>query len=178
MTTIDAIKDALPDSAKDHRINLPQVLGGETLTPTQKWGTAVACAITTRNAALREAVLNAAKEALPDDVRENALDDARAAAALMGMNNVFYRFRHLVGKESYSQKPARLRMQRIAQPKSAKVDFELMCLAVSTINACEVCIKAHEATCLEGGLTEDAVFDAVRIAAVLQGVALGLESNT
>jgi alkyl hydroperoxide reductase subunit D len=67
-------------------------------------------------------------------------------------------------------------MNRIAQPATNKVDFELFCLAVSAINACEACIRSHEAAVLAGGLTEDHVHDAVRIAATLQATAVGLEA--
>jgi alkyl hydroperoxide reductase subunit D len=103
------------------------------------------------------------------------VDDAVAAAALMGMNNVYYRFRHLIGRDVYSEKPARLRMNRIARPAASKVDFELFCLAVSAINGCESCMKAHEKVVLAGGLSEDHVHDAVRIAAVVHGAAVALD---
>ena len=105
------------------------------------------------------------------------LDDARAAAALMAMNNVYYRFRHQVDKPAYSQKPARLRMNRLVQPAGPKVDFELLCLAVSAINGCEACVRAHEAAVLEGGLSEDHVHDAVRIAATVHAAAVALEMD-
>ena len=103
------------------------------------------------------------------------VEDAKAAAALMGMNNVYYRFRHLVGREEYAQKPARLRMQRIAQVATNKADFELFCLAVSAINGCETCIRSHEQVVREGGLNEDQVNDAIRIAATFHGAAVALE---
>jgi lipoyl-dependent peroxiredoxin subunit D len=116
-------------------------------------------------------VLAAALTAAGADV----VEDAKAAAALMAMNNVFYRFRHMIGKPSYDAKPARLRMQRIAKPATNKADFELFCLAVSAINGCEMCIRSHEAAVIEGGLSEDHVFDAVRIAAVVHAAAVALE---
>jgi alkyl hydroperoxide reductase subunit D len=81
----------------------------------------------------------------------------------------------MVGREEYGQKPARLRMQRLAQVATTRADFELFCLAVSTINGCESCIRSHERVVLEGGLTEDHVNDAVRIASTLNGVAVALE---
>ena len=98
-----------------------------------------------------------------------------AAAALMGMTNVFYRFRHLVGKEGYAQLPARLRMNRIAKPAADKLDFELFCLAVSAVNACEACVRSHEEALLKGGITEAQVHDAVRIAATIHGLASVLD---
>ena len=61
---------------------------------------------------------------------------AKGAAAMMGMNNIFYRFRHLSSNEKYATMPARLRMQIIARHGSDPVDFELWCLAVSAINGC------------------------------------------
>ena len=81
----------------------------------------------------------------------------------------------MIAKESYERMPARLRMQRIAKPATNKADFELFCLAVSAINGCEMCIRSHEEGVLGGGLSEEKVQDAVRIAAVMFGAAVGLE---
>jgi alkyl hydroperoxide reductase subunit D len=103
------------------------------------------------------------------------LEDAKAAAALMSMNNVYYRFRHMVGKPSYADKPARLRMNRLVKPATNKADFELFSLAVSAINGCENCVRAHEDTVTKHGLSEDQVNDAVRIAATIHAAAVALE---
>jgi alkyl hydroperoxide reductase subunit D len=94
----------------------------------------------------------------------------------MAMNNVYYRFRHMVGKPEYAKKPARLRMNRLARPATSRVDFELLCLAVSAIHGCESCVRAHEVAVLEGGLSEDHVNDAVRIAATVHAAAVALEA--
>jgi alkyl hydroperoxide reductase subunit D len=171
MQTLEQLRESLPEAARDLKIGLQTVLGAESLTPAQRWGVALASAYAARNPALRDAMLAEARANGTDDA---VIDDARAAAALMGMNNVFYRTKHMLG-EAYATKPARLRMQRIAKPAGAKVDFELMSLAVSAINGCEVCIAAHEKTVREGGLSDDAVIDAVRIAAVVHAVACALE---
>lgn len=168
---LDEVRESLPPFAKDLALNLSSVLApGGALDDRQRWGVALACAIAARNPKLRDAVLFEANRAGGDEV----VDDARAAAALMAMNNVYYRFRHFVGKETYAQRPARLRMTRIAQPRTDKPTFELMCLAVSAIHGCEVCVKSHEHAVLEGGLTEEHVHDAIRIAATLHGAAVAL----
>ncbi len=171
MSKLEALREKLPDHAKDLKLNLQAVLGDGPLSPAQRWGTAVACAIAARNPELREALLEAAAQ----NVDAAVIEDARAAAALMGMNNVYYRFRHMIGKETYTTRPARLRMTRIAKPAADKLDFELMCLAVSSINGCEACVRSHEQVVIDGGMTEDQVHDAVRIAATLHGVAVALE---
>ena len=172
MIAVEDVRATLPEAAKDIRLNLLSVLEGGALNEAQKWGVAAACAIAARNLRLRDAVLaDALLEAGPDVV-----EDARAAAVLMAMNNVYYRFRHMVGKPSYSQKPARLRMQRIAQPLTSKADFELFCLAVSAINGCEACVRSHEQVVVEGGLGEEHVHDAVRIASVVHATAVALEA--
>jgi len=172
MEAIERVRQGLPDAAKDLRLNLGSVLDQSSLSTQQTWGVAVASAIASRNPTLRQAVLEDALGAAGQAV----VEDGKAAAALMGMNNVYYRFRHLIGKPGYGEKPARLRMTRIAQPATNKVDFELMCLAVSAINGCEMCMQAHERVVLEGGLSEDQVHDAVRIASVIHGAAVGLEA--
>lgn len=174
MSQLETLRASFPDAARDIKLNLSAVLqaDGSHLTKEQRWGVAVASAVASRSEALRQAVV---ADARADGVADAVIDDALAAAALMAMNNVYYRFRHLVGKQAYSDKPARLRMNRIAKPLTSKIDFELFSLAVSAINACEACIKSHEATVVTGGLSEDAVHDAVRIAATFEAAAVSLE---
>lgn len=171
MKNLEVLRAELPEFAKDTKLNLQTVFQNSSLNDDQLWGVAVCAAASTRNARLLEAVLADAQATIGADV----IDDALAAATLMGMNNVYYRFRHMVGKEAYSKKPARLRMNRMAKPATNKADFELFSLAVSAINGCEACIQSHEPVVLKGGLTEDAVHDAVRVAATIQAAAVALE---
>lgn len=161
---------SLPEAAKDLKLNLQSVLSDSSLSDTQRWSVALACAYASRNPALQDAISADAVSVLD----ENAIDDAKAAAALMAMNNVFYRFRHMIGKASYGAMPAKLRMNRIAAPRTSKLDFELMCLAVSAINGCQACVQSHEQVVRTAGLSEDQVHDAVRIAATVNAVGLAL----
>jgi alkyl hydroperoxide reductase subunit D len=172
MSAVEALRDSIPEAARDIKLNLQSVLLAESLTAAQRWGVAIACAVAARTPRLRDALIADARTAAVD---EAVIDDALAAASLMAMNNIFYRFRHMVAKESYTQKPARLRMQRIAKPATNKADFELFCLAVSAINGCEMCIRSHEDAVLKGGLSEDNVHDAVRIAATISAAAVAIE---
>ena len=174
MDALEQLRGALPDAAKDIRLNLQAVLRGGALSEAQRWGVAAAAAIAARHARLRDAVLAAAATAAGPAV----VEDARAAAALMAMNNIYYRFRHMVGKPVYGEKPAGLRMNRLLQPATNRTDFELMALAVSAINGCEMCVRAHERTVTDGGLTPDHVNDAVRIAATIVATAVALEAGS
>jgi len=171
MSNFDELRDAIPEPARDIKLNLQSVLQPGSLSPAQRWGVAIASAVATRNVRLRDALLADARVEIGAEV----IDDALAAAALMAMNNVYYRFRHLIGKASYNQMPARLRMQRIAKPMTSKADFELFCLAVSAINGCEACIRSHEAVVLQGGIAEEQVHDAIRIAATINAAAVAIE---
>jgi lipoyl-dependent peroxiredoxin subunit D len=168
------LAETIPEPAKDARLNLHAVLGQTVLTPAQKWGVAVAAAHSARAPALRDALLATART----EVGQEVLDDAMAAATLMAMNNVYYRFKHMIGNPAYADLPARLRMQRLAKPAGAKVDFELFALAVSALNGCEACMQAHERAVLDGGLRPEHVHDAVRIAATIQSAAVALEMNS
>ena len=169
--TLEELRAAIPDSAKDIRLNLQSVLQPGPLSPAQRWGVAIATAVATHNTRLRDALVHDARK----EVAPEVIDDAFAAAALMAMNNVYYRFRHLVGKPSYSQMPARLRMQRIAKPATNKIDFGLFCLAVSAINNCEMCIRSHEDAVIKGGLSEEVIHDAIRVAATITAAAVAIE---
>lgn len=172
MSQIEELRGQLPEAAKDIKLNLQSVFQSSSLTPAQLWGTAVASAIAARHKGLTRAVL---ADAQAHGTEVNVIEDAKAAAVLMGMNNVYYRFRHMIGKQNYSLKPARLRMNWIGKPLGPKADFELFCLAVSAINGCELCVRSHEQVVIEGGLTEDQVHDAVRIASTIHAAAVALE---
>jgi alkyl hydroperoxide reductase subunit D len=171
MTLLEDIRNAIPESARDIKLNLQSVLQGGSLNSAQRWGVAIATAIASRNARLRDAVLADARR----EVDPAVVDDACAAAALMAMNNVYYRFRHMIGKPTYADKPARLRMNRLTKPATNKTDFELFSLAVSAVNGCETCLHAHEKVVIEAGLSEEQVNDAVRIAATMHAAAIALE---
>jgi alkyl hydroperoxide reductase subunit D len=93
--------------------------------------------------------------------------EAAACASLLASNNVFYRFRHFTQKEKYSQIPARIRMQIMVKPITGKEFFELLSLAVSAVNGCEMCVNAHEDSLIKLGTTEERIFDAVRIASLI-----------
>lgn len=173
---MDQIKELLtdlPEEAKDLRINLKRVLEGESLSNEQTWGTALASAYYIRHPELTAAVLADAKAA---GVSEATLEDARAAAAIMGMNTIYYRFRHLMKSDAYNQRPANLRMMRMQQVAGTKEDFELFSIGPAALAGCEMCLKAHEAAVKKGGMNEDNVHDAVRIASILHGVAVALDS--
>ena len=175
MASLEVVRGELTDALRDSRLNLQSVLENNSLTPEQRWGVAVGCAFAARTERLKQAILHEAREAL-GNTAEAVIEDARAAASLMAMNNVYYRFRHMVEKEAYVTKRPSLRMNRMMQVLTNKVDFELVCLAVSAINGCETCVQSHERTVLEGGISEDQVHDAIRIASVLHAAAVGLES--
>jgi alkyl hydroperoxide reductase subunit D len=170
---IDGIRALLPDYAKDLKLNLGSVLAEPGLTPQQIWGTALASAIASRNPVLREAVLADAQKHLSPA----AITAAKAAAAIMGMNNIYYRFLHLVPEGDYRTMPARLRMNILAKPGVEALDFELWSLAVSAVNGCGMCMEAHEAEIVKKGGSRALVQNAVRIAAVIHAVAVTLEAE-
>jgi alkyl hydroperoxide reductase subunit D len=171
MRELEAIREALPEAARDVKLNLEAVLQEGSLTPAQRWGVAVASAATARNRALLDAVVAGARSQVGAEV----IDDALAAATLMAMNNVYYRFRHVMGESVYAQKPARLRMNRLAKPKGSRADLELFSLAASAINGCEICVRSHEKAVREAGLSDDQVNDAVRVAATIHAAAVAVE---
>lgn len=164
---MEQLLSSIPDYAKDLKLNLQTVIKQPELTKQQAWGTVVASAIASRNPVVITALLEEASEHL----EPAAMEGAKGAAAVMGMNNVFYRFQHLSEHEKYNTMPARLRMNIMRTHGSDPVDFELWCLAVSAINGCGKCITSHDKTLRDKGMSEDTVMAAVRIASVVHAVA-------
>jgi lipoyl-dependent peroxiredoxin subunit D len=167
MSALEALRERMPEAVRDIKLNLQAVMQSATLSSAQRYGVAIATAAAARDTVLRDALITDATR----EVDPGVIEDAIAAAALMMMTNVYYRFRHLVGKASYGEMPARLRMNRLAHPAASKLDFELYSLAVSAINGCETCVQAHERVLVAGGLTEQQIHDAVRLAAVVNATA-------
>ena len=172
--TLETLKDSIPDYARDLKLNLGTVLtpqGSPGLSEIQIWSVALATAIAARNVEFARAIEALASEKL-DDAHRTA---ARSAAAIMGMNNVYYRFLHLVEDGEYQTLPARLRMNVIGNPGIDRNDFELLSLAVSAVNGCGLCITAHERKLREHGTSRETIQSAVRIASTIHAVAGTLE---
>jgi alkyl hydroperoxide reductase subunit D len=171
--SIDIIIDTLPDYAKDLKLNYSSLVRNNTeLTPSQLWGTVAATAIATRNSTLTAAAfVEAAKHLTP-----TALEAAKAAAAIMSMNNIFYRFHHLSSNDKYSTLPARLRMNFLRTHGADPVDFELWSLAVSAINGCGKCVDAHEKVVREKGISEEIILAIVRVASIIHALGPVLEA--
>jgi lipoyl-dependent peroxiredoxin subunit D len=172
--SLSEIKSAIPDYAKDLRLNLDSVLsenGAPGLSNKQIALVALASAIASRHEPLVAAI--AGEAATHASTQE--LNGARTAAAIMAMNNVYYRFTHLVGEPEYQTLRAGLRMNAMANPGCDKLDFELCSLAVSAINGCGMCMDSHEKTLRKHGLAAQAIQSAARIAAVVHAVAITLE---
>lgn len=173
--TLEQLKDRIPEYAKDLRLNLSAITSSTALTPQQAWGTALTAAVTARSPDLVRAVLADGAAHLEAEAQAAA----RGAAAIMGMNNVYYRFTHMMGDAAeYKAMPARLRMQIIGRPGAPHLDFELWCLAASAITGCGMCVQSHEQSVRERGGTKEHVHDAIRIASVIHGVALALDTAT
>ena len=166
--SLDALRESLPAYAKDLSLNLSSLAGEDVLSNQQKWGTFVASAHAVGSGPVIRAAEASARDA---GLSEEALTAAKGAAAIMGMNNVYYRALHIMKNgEEYRTLPARLRMTIIGNPGVDKADFELWSTAVSAINGCGMCIDAHEAELKKHGVTNVQIQAAIRIASVVNAV--------
>ena len=165
--SLDALKSRLPEHAKDLKLNLSSLARETLLDDQKKFGTFLAAAYAVGEPETLKSIAAEVEDKLSDDARTGA----KAAASIMGMNNVYYRFTHLASTKEYRTLPAKLRMNVIANPGVDKADFELWSLAVSAINGCGMCVDSHEAELRKAGLTSEQIQASVRIAAVVNAVA-------
>ncbi|GLX51497.1 alkyl hydroperoxide reductase AhpD [Streptomyces hygroscopicus subsp. hygroscopicus] len=171
--SLDSLKARVPDYAKDLRLNLGSVIGNSDLPAQQLWGTVLATAIASRSPiVLRELEPEAKANLSPE-----AYTAAKSAAAIMAMNNVFYRTRHLLSDHEYGTLRAGLRMNVIGNPGVEKVDFELWSFAVSAVNGCGSCLDSHEQVLRKAGVERDTIQEAFKIAAVVQAVGATLDAE-
>jgi len=165
--TIESLREALPAYANDISRNLANLAAEALLSDQQKWGAFVAAAHAVGVPAVVRAVEASARAA---GLSEEAKTAAKTAAAIMAMNNVYYRSLHQMRNAEYRAMPARLRMNVLVNPGVEKTDFELWELVVSAINGCDACLDAHEAELRKRGMSAQAVQAGLRIAAVVNAV--------
>ena len=174
--SLQELRNALPDYAKDLKLNLDSVLsdaGAPGLDGKQIRAVALACAIAVRHAPLARAVETFAAEQLsPEEVQ-----GAKAAAAIMAMNNIYYRATHLIHNDEYGTMRAGLRMNVMASPGIDKMTFELASLGVSAINGCGACMDSHERTLRQHEISAQGVQSTLKIAAVLHAVGVTAEQS-
>ncbi|MGP2438007.1 alkyl hydroperoxide reductase [Streptomyces sp. JW3] len=171
--SLDSLKSALPDYAKDLKLNLGSVVGNSGLSAQRLWGTVLATAIASRSPiVLRELAPEAKANLSPE-----AYTAAKSAAAIMAMTNVFYRTRHLLSDHEYGTLRAGLRMNVLGDPGVDKADFELWSFAVSAINGCGLCLDSHERVLRTAGVDRETVQEAFKIASVIQAVGTTLDAE-
>jgi len=173
--TLDELIDLLPPYSKDLKLNFSSLIRQQSdLTEQQAWGTVVSSAVAVGNSELTRAALAEAAAHLSPE----ALEAAKGAAAVMGMNNIYYRFLHLSSNEKYKTMPSRLRMNMIRTHGVDHADFELWCTAVSAINGCGACVDSHEKTLRDKGIGEEKILAAIRIASILHAIASVLQTES
>jgi alkyl hydroperoxide reductase subunit D len=172
--SIQELKSALPEFAKDIKLNLGSVLseeGSAGLTQSQIAMIALGSAYATKDREVIKGITNSSEAVLSAE----EITAVKAATTIMAMNNVYYRFTHLVSEASYATMPAKLRMNVMANPGIEKVDFELISLAVSAIEGCGLCIDSHVAVIAKHGISKEGIQSSIRIAATINAVAQALD---
>lgn len=165
--SFEALRDALPEYAKDIKLNLGSLASDQSLSNQQKWGAFLACAHATGVAS----VVRAIEAETAGKLTPEAATAAKAAAAIMSMNNIYYRSVHLLQNQEYKTLRAGLRMNVLANPGVDKGDFELWSLAVSAVNGCGMCLDSHEEELRKRSFSSTQIQTALRIAAVVNAAA-------
>lgn len=169
--TLDQLKELLPDYAKDLKLNLSSLTNTQGASALQLWGSLLAAALASQNTTVIQAFYEEAQSKLtPEEI-----NGVKAAAAMMAMNNIYYRFTHLISKPEYGTMPAGLRMNIMSNPGVPKADFELWSFVVSVINGCGACMDSHEAHLAKEGISASVIQMAAKIAAVVHGIARTLD---
>lgn len=164
---LDALEGGKSRYVADLKLNFKNSFESDHLSKKEVALLGVALAVNATNRLLREFFR---ENAAAEGATEAEIAEAVACASLLSANNVFYRFRHFMNKEKYNEIPARVKMNIMARPVGGKEFFELMSLAVSAVNGCEMCVKSHEHSLIELGSKEERIFEAVRLGAVVTSV--------
>lgn len=173
MQFLNTVKERLPDYAKDIRLNLDAVIARSSLSPTAAAGAALAAAFAAKSSPIIDAIRT---DGTLDPLHQQA---ALTAAALMGMNNVWYPYIEMAGDADLKTMRAELRMNAYANHGGVdRQSFELYALAASIVGKCEFCVRSHYKLLQETGLTAQQLRDVGRIAAVINAAAQVLAAET
>lgn len=173
MRNFEELRQSLSDATKDARLNISSVLKGEELETKYRWTIAICCAYFLRNKELRCALIAEAGDLIDQDL----IDDAKAAAAIMAMNTIYYRTEHVLGNEDYENLRPGVRMNRMAKPSTSKMVFELCSIACAALAGCTVCVNSHEHSLRAENLEPVQIHQAIRIASVVNGFICSIESE-
>lgn len=173
MENLEKLRGVLSEATKDMRLNLSSVLSGEGLTEPQRWTIGLCAAFFLRCRPLSDALIADAAERL--DAAH--IEDAKAAAAIMAMNTVYYRSKHQLNLPAYENLRASLRMNRMVKPATDKAVFELCSMACAALGGCEACLKSHEASLRKEGFSEAQVHETIRVAAAIHGFVVGYDAE-
>jgi alkyl hydroperoxide reductase subunit D len=154
---------------RDIKINVSNALGAETLAKKEAFLLAFAVAVNEKNEVLQKAF---AELATRESATDKELAEIVSCTSLLSANNVYYRFRHFMHEEFYNNAQAGIRMSIMANPVIGKEFFELVSLAVSALNGCELCVTSHEKTLVGHSTAKQRIHDAVRLAAVIKSLAV------
>lgn len=171
--SLTALQSALPAYAEDLRKNLDRLARESLLSDQQKWGCFLACAFASGTPVLAQAFKAETETRLTPEAKAAA----KAAAAMMGMNTVYYGAINLLANHDYRGAPVNLSMTALTSPTVDKMDFELWALAVSAMANCAACLNSHEAELHKRGVTLERMQAAIRIAAVVNGISLVLRGE-
>ncbi|MBZ0199798.1 MAG: carboxymuconolactone decarboxylase family protein [Ignavibacteriaceae bacterium] len=171
LSSLDTMVIGETKYVKDLRINLKNTVNSELLSLKESYLIAAAIAINEKVKLLSESFFEKAKE---NGASEAEIAETVACASLLATNNVFYRYKHFIknNTDKYQNMPARIKMNIMMHPVLGKEFFELMSLAVSAVNGCGSCVSSHEESVRKLGSNEERIFDAVRLAAVVKGLAV------
>ncbi len=153
---------------KDLKLNVSGVLNANNITKKESYLLALSVAVNEKNQPLITAFEALAQK---QGATVEEIGETHGCASIMGVNNIFYRFRHYMhDNEYYSKQPAGLRMSIMMNPAMGKELFELMSLVVSAVNGCERCVVSHEHSVKEHGADEPRIYNAMRLAGVIKGL--------
>jgi alkyl hydroperoxide reductase subunit D len=154
---------------KDLKINVTNSLNADTLTKKEAYLLAYAVAVNEKNEVLQKAFSAFAEK---EGASDKELAEIISCTSLLNANNVYYRFRHFMHDEFYNNTQAGIRMSIMANPLLGKEFFELVSLAVSALNGCELCVTSHEKTLIGHGTAKQRIHDAIRLTAVIKSLAV------
>jgi len=153
---------------RDLKINISNALQAESLTAKEAYLIAFAVAVNEKNSLLLNAFMEKARA---EGATDKELAETISCTSLMSANNVYYRFRHFMNEEFYTNAQAGIRMSIMANPILGKELFEIISLVVSAVNGCEMCVTSHEKNIVLHGASKQKIHDSVRLGAVVKSLA-------
>mgnify|MGYP001238141314 CR=1 FL=1 len=171
MTTIKDLKNAIPEFAKDIKLNFSSLIMNSDYDEELVYGCAYASTLTIGNDEIIKVFHNECEKRFG----LKFIESIKSTVIIMTLNNQWYKYRDSMPTAEMKIASQKMRVNIMATGAGLdKTLFESISLCISAINGCSFCVKAHSNLLLDNKMNKEYVLNIGRISSVISAISKAL----